>query len=286
MRMRVGGRETHHLPNVCRSWLDTQVHHVPRVVQDAMSWVSRDESAVSVLSSLVAEDLLFVVVNNCIGCGILSDNSNALAEYQSRGRDQHDGGVDMTSIPVSPPAVKPRFRAIPTEYRGIRFRSRSEARWAVFFDSLSVPWCYEEEGYELPDGTLYLPDFYIPRWDTTIEIKGAAEPDERIKCAVLSDCLQRRVLLLEGFPYQDSYFGYCYRPGPEELCGRLNCLFAEDRKDDGVYWLIGNDGECACMLDRPRSDHDKYPLPDNVSHTIPTAYESARSYWKDYRSGR
>ena len=32
------------------------------------------------------------------------------------------------------------LKAIETEYRGYRFRSRLEARWAVFFDVCKVKW--------------------------------------------------------------------------------------------------------------------------------------------------
>ncbi len=42
------------------------------------------------------------------------------------------------------------MKAIETEYNG--FRSRQEARWAVFFNSMGVPWEYEKEGYELSSG--------------------------------------------------------------------------------------------------------------------------------------
>jgi hypothetical protein len=38
------------------------------------------------------------------------------------------------------------MKAIETLYRGYRFRSRTEARWAVFFDKLGLRWDYEEEG--------------------------------------------------------------------------------------------------------------------------------------------
>lgn len=48
-----------------------------------------------------------------------------------------------------------------TIYKGIEFRSRLEARWAVFFDELNLSWEYEPEGYRLDDGTCYLPDFYV-----------------------------------------------------------------------------------------------------------------------------
>lgn len=51
--------------------------------------------------------------------------------------------------------------AIPTEYKGYRFRSRLEARWAVFFDACRVSWEYEPEGFLLPNGQLYLPDFLL-----------------------------------------------------------------------------------------------------------------------------
>jgi hypothetical protein len=55
------------------------------------------------------------------------------------------------------------IKAIETVYKGYRFRSRLEARWAVFMDSLGVDWVYESEGFELDGGnTRYLPDFWIP----------------------------------------------------------------------------------------------------------------------------
>jgi hypothetical protein len=46
--------------------------------------------------------------------------------------------------------------AIPTTYRGIRFRSRIEARWAAMFDQLQWPWEYEPLDL---DG--YIPDFVL-----------------------------------------------------------------------------------------------------------------------------
>ena len=50
---------------------------------------------------------------------------------------------------------------IPTTYADVQFRSRLEARWAVFFDALGVPWEYEPEAFT--DGRRsYLPDFWLP----------------------------------------------------------------------------------------------------------------------------
>jgi hypothetical protein len=56
-------------------------------------------------------------------------------------------------------------KAIETRYAGCRFRSRLEARWAVFFDAMNITWEYEKEGYELRSGR-YLPDFWLPNVPT------------------------------------------------------------------------------------------------------------------------
>ena len=75
------------------------------------------------------------------------------------------------------------LKAIQTEYKGYLFRSRLEARWAVFFDACGVDWEYEPEGYDLGDGLYYLPDFllhgvtvnhgyYRKNCDIYVEVKG------------------------------------------------------------------------------------------------------------------
>ena len=55
-----------------------------------------------------------------------------------------------------------KIKPIETYYNNNRFRSRLEARWAVFFDTLGIKYEYEPEGFKMSDGTLYLPDFYLP----------------------------------------------------------------------------------------------------------------------------
>ena len=76
------------------------------------------------------------------------------------------------------------IKPIETIYNGYRFRSRLEARWAVFFDALGVPYEYEPEGFDLGNGLYYLPDFRVkcygtrtgfpdrPAFDLWIEVKG------------------------------------------------------------------------------------------------------------------
>jgi hypothetical protein len=71
-----------------------------------------------------------------------------------------------------------QLKAIQTEYKGYRFRSRLEARWAVFFDACGVEWEYEPEGYDLGGGLQYLPDFLLhgvqgrDGGDLYVEVKG------------------------------------------------------------------------------------------------------------------
>lgn len=74
------------------------------------------------------------------------------------------------------------IKAIQTRYAGHHFRSRLEARWAVFFDSCTEKWEYEKEGYDLSGGEeyigdgenklgWYLPDFWLPDCEMWVEIK-------------------------------------------------------------------------------------------------------------------
>ena len=64
------------------------------------------------------------------------------------------------------------MKALNTLYKGNYFRSRTEARWAVYFDALGVDWEYEKEGYDLGDGVRYLPDFWFPKHKMYGEVKG------------------------------------------------------------------------------------------------------------------
>lgn len=65
-----------------------------------------------------------------------------------------------------------KIKPIETWYKGVKFRSRLEARWAVFFDAIGIRYEYEMEGFQMEDGTEYLPDFYLPDLDIWIEVKG------------------------------------------------------------------------------------------------------------------
>lgn len=89
------------------------------------------------------------------------------------------------------------MKAIETYYNGYRFRSRLEARWAVFFDTLGIRYEYEPEGFELDDGTWYLPDFRVKCYGTRgdfdnkpfdlyIEVKGHMSEEDAHKIRMFS----------------------------------------------------------------------------------------------------
>ncbi len=93
------------------------------------------------------------------------------------------------------------IQPVETTYGGYRFRSRTEARWAVFLDTLRVQWEYEKEGYDLGDLGWYLPDFWLPGWKCFAEVKGQAfSEDEVRKCCRLNRLTGRSVILLSGMP--------------------------------------------------------------------------------------
>lgn len=70
------------------------------------------------------------------------------------------------------------MEAIETFYNGYRFRSRLEARWAVFMSTMFVPFQYEAEGFR--HGTQqYLPDFWLPDIRAWVEVKPRI--DQRLR---------------------------------------------------------------------------------------------------------
>lgn len=67
------------------------------------------------------------------------------------------------------------IKAIETRYAGYRFRSRLEARWAIFLDHMRIGWEYEPEGFETSAG-LYLPDFKISSECVRYEVDALGRP--------------------------------------------------------------------------------------------------------------
>lgn len=119
------------------------------------------------------------------------------------------------------------MKALPTTYRGFKFASRLEARYAYFMDMLQTPWEYEKGAYDL-DGLTYIPDFWLPALKVWLEVKGEIISDEvglkvlekAGRLAILSghpvvlvfhDPYDARCITfgIQGGMYKDSHFGLC-----------------------------------------------------------------------------
>ena len=177
------------------------------------------------------------------------------------------------------------MKAIETQYKGYRFRSRLEARWAIFFDELGIRWQYETEGFVLNDKTWYLPDFFINiktmmfnqscfeywdigHFDIFIEIKPTPETAADAGNELYNN-FNEPIAIIPGTPY--------YYP--------INVMFSiqDDGKRQSYMAHIGvddNDEPCLfCMFEPPGEDasygimHMIIPMMHRTQH----ASEAARS---------
>ena len=137
------------------------------------------------------------------------------------------------------------IKPIETVYNGYLFRSRLEARWAVFFDALGIGYEYEPEGFDI-DGIWYLPDFllhpdrpdiYVP--PMYVEIKPRTfEPSPREKNAFggMADA-GHMLTLISGQPYGD-FRAIGYFDG-EEFEYTTTIFDPQDIFEGPMYFLEG-----------------------------------------------
>lgn len=92
-------------------------------------------------------------------------------------------------------------KSIKTEYNGISFRSRLEARWAMVLDGLGFPWEYEPVLFDLPSGR-YLPDFRVlggyAGVEFWIEVKGPVPDTREFKVATEVNLYHAPLVILAG----------------------------------------------------------------------------------------
>lgn len=92
------------------------------------------------------------------------------------------------------------MKSIETIYKNTRFRSRLEAKWALFFDELGIEWDYECEGFE-SRGIRYLPDFFLPEIELLFECKPyAPSREDFVKSAIGVEASKRTLVLSWGYP--------------------------------------------------------------------------------------
>lgn len=184
------------------------------------------------------------------------------------------------------------LKAIETQYKGYRFRSRLEARWAVFFDSLGLKWEYEKEGFEF-DGTRYLPDFWLPSLKLWVEIKGEVNwikndngwtySSELDKCEKFKDAQEWPVACVIGTPGEERIHFFAWD---------VTDSSGGSYQDDDSKWYITEDGIVTLDVNPHRDDRSfisnnlcGIPMPWFEKHKpailgkylLKNAYEYARS---------
>lgn len=109
--------------------------------------------------------------------------------------------------------------SVPTTYASVTLRSRLEAHWARLMFNRGILWTYEPQTFKWDDGW-YLPDFYLPRDETWLEVKpfSAWEWNEFDRLWLPGDRVAAEtgktfvvVFGLPGRTWNGSRYAYCYR---------------------------------------------------------------------------
>lgn len=138
---------------------------------------------------------------------------------------------------------KYKFSVVRQQYNGIQFRSRLEARWAVWFDVMQIPYVYEPEGVILWRGGVYLPDFYLPRHHggVFVEVKpNEFTEEEKKKCRMLCRMSNQHVIMLDSAPEPVIYPCYMWggindgEPFETDVILHFDCTQSERRFFTGV----------------------------------------------------
>jgi len=177
-------------------------------------------------------------------------------------------------------------KAINTNYAGRFFRSRTEARWAVFFDACGISWTYEAEGYELRGGR-YLPDFWLPVFGVYFEVKGEQPTEaERAKCLELAEESGRAVLLAVGAPEERFQIRWFDASGEEDTWYAI----ARDKNPAAGLWLVDerelDRGDLGASRWFGGGDLEAYRGGPMFSGALEQAYDVAMGMRFEHGSGR
>ena len=110
-----------------------------------------------------------------------------------------------------------RIKAIPQNYAGVRLRSRAERHCAETLDRMGFEWEYEVEGVDL-NGLWYLPDFWLPRCRTFVEVKGVWEDLDLEKVLRLWElCLPLDITVATAERVRNRTWFGLMRPTPADI---------------------------------------------------------------------
>jgi hypothetical protein len=184
-------------------------------------------------------------------------------------------------------------RVVPTTALGYRFRSTTEARWAVFLRALGVAFEYEMETYDLGDLGWYLPDFWLSNLGMHLEVKPSRKmlDTEYDRARALFLLTQRPVLVAQGFgrpPWEELPSG---RAG--DWPGRLYDVWTTKSSLSSAGFGGDDHHFTICRCGRVDLSFGGYGTKcSNGSHHVPDwdrlnrAYDEALSFRPDDKAGR
>jgi hypothetical protein len=171
-------------------------------------------------------------------------------------------------------------RSLETTYDGCTYRSRVEARWAIWFDSVGLRFQYEPQGFAIRSGA-YLPDFWVEGWRMFLEIKGVEPTDEeRQKCADLAQAAECDVLLAVGAPEERFQLLWFDRDGERDGLYAI----ARDRFSPAGFWLVCDDEAGANWIGPNKTVF--MPKGPMFSGALEAAFAAARSARFERGTGR
>lgn len=134
-------------------------------------------------------------------------------------------------------------KTLPTTYKGVRFKSRTEARWAVFFDLCLLTWDYEPEGFKLSTGETYLPDFFLPEMRLWIEVKPDVIPvlDKVLdKARTFVRDAGRGLLIVRGQPRHKGHLHFSPWHPFSEYLSEFSHKYTVRRHDGNPHLYVNN----------------------------------------------
>ena len=172
------------------------------------------------------------------------------------------------------------IQAIETFYDGYRFRSRLEARWAVFFHETGIQYEYEPEGFDLPKRGYYLPDFYLPMFGAYVEIKPLSVSQEEEKAAKdklieLFYGTDGITMLIKGDPVDMNI--QLYANDANESGGGEGWWTTEENSVRFMYADMGP-FDCPCIFYYNSHDHDLYNSDWSIRENVYNGYSSGLEF--------
>lgn len=179
-------------------------------------------------------------------------------------------------------------RPIETEYAGIRYRSRLEARWALFFDAAGIDAQYEEQGFELSEGGeshLYLPDFRLP-CGTYVEVKARTSDEEMRWLKVFSDQVGS-IMLVGPIPLVSTNCGDVSWMTLGTPWGDIRGGFGTYLKNKSPWWFFNEERERPVTTEQPEQPVFEYTqLHVEIADAYAVARKARFEHGENYRRRR